>query len=60
MSMLSVLCFTLADEYILSKIAERDLRRFANLRLVSSELGARIPFDKVLHCTAMLYSVSDY
>ncbi|KAJ0966714.1 hypothetical protein J5N97_023631 [Dioscorea zingiberensis] len=35
------------DEYILPKIAERDLRRFANLRLVSSELGARIPFHKL-------------
>ncbi|KAH7669465.1 XPG/Rad2 endonuclease protein [Dioscorea alata] len=35
------------DEYIIPKIAERDLRRFANLRLVSSELGARIPFHKL-------------
>ncbi|KAJ8470485.1 hypothetical protein OPV22_024828 [Ensete ventricosum] len=31
------------DQYILPKIAERDLRRFANLRSTSSELGARIP-----------------
>ncbi|KAM0942088.1 putative spleen exonuclease [Dioscorea sansibarensis] len=35
------------DEYIYPKIAERDLRRFANLRLVSSELGARIPFPEL-------------
>ncbi|URE17475.1 RmlD substrate binding domain [Musa troglodytarum] len=31
------------DQYILPKIAERDLRQFANLRSISSELGARIP-----------------
>ncbi|XP_077241781.1 single-stranded DNA endonuclease family protein isoform X2 [Tasmannia lanceolata] len=35
------------DEYILPKIAERDLRRFANLRFTSSELGVRIPCDKM-------------
>ncbi|URE17479.1 RmlD substrate binding domain [Musa troglodytarum] len=31
------------NQYILPKIAERDLRQFANLRSISSELGARIP-----------------
>ncbi|XP_010273127.1 PREDICTED: flap endonuclease GEN-like 2 [Nelumbo nucifera] len=31
------------DEYILPKIAERDLRRFANLRATSSELGVQLP-----------------
>ncbi|XP_028095201.1 flap endonuclease GEN-like 2 [Camellia sinensis] len=36
-----------SDEYILPKIAERDLRRFANLRSTSSELGLRLPLDKM-------------
>lgn len=35
------------DQYILPKIAERDLRRFANLRSTSSKLGVRIPLDEV-------------
>ncbi|MFS8016434.1 putative spleen exonuclease [Helianthus anomalus] len=35
------------DEYILPKIAERDLRRFANLRCTSSDLGVRLPLDKM-------------
>ncbi|KAL9255578.1 Single-strand DNA endonuclease 1-like protein [Drosera capensis] len=35
------------DEYILPKIAERDLRRFTKLRSVSSELGALLPLDKM-------------
>ncbi|XP_024973569.1 flap endonuclease GEN-like 2 [Cynara cardunculus var. scolymus] len=35
------------DEYILPKIAERDLRRFANLRFTSSHLGVRLPLDKI-------------
>ncbi|KAK2973086.1 hypothetical protein RJ640_023016 [Escallonia rubra] len=35
------------DEYILPKIAERDLRRFANLRSTSSELGVRLPLDEM-------------
>lgn len=35
------------DEYILPKIAERDLRRFANLRFTSSHLGVRLPLDKM-------------
>ncbi|KAE9464882.1 hypothetical protein C3L33_03202, partial [Rhododendron williamsianum] len=35
------------DEYILPKIAERDLRRFANLRSTSSKLGVRLPLDKM-------------
>ncbi|KAI8564779.1 hypothetical protein RHMOL_Rhmol03G0208700 [Rhododendron molle] len=35
------------DEYILPKIAERDLRRFANLRSASSKLGVRLPLDKM-------------
>ncbi|XP_020540853.1 single-strand DNA endonuclease 1 isoform X2 [Jatropha curcas] len=35
------------DEYILPKIAEGDLRRFANLRRTSSELGVRPPPDKI-------------
>ncbi|KAF5743545.1 flap endonuclease GEN-like 2 isoform X4 [Tripterygium wilfordii] len=34
------------DEYILPKIAERDLRRFANLRATSSGLGVKLPLDK--------------
>ncbi|KAI4351765.1 hypothetical protein L6164_006087 [Bauhinia variegata] len=35
------------DEYILPKIAERDLRRFANLRLTSSELGVQLPLHEI-------------
>ncbi|XVF53625.1 hypothetical protein PTKIN_Ptkin05aG0113500 [Pterospermum kingtungense] len=35
------------DEYILPKIAERDLRRFANLRSTSSRLGVNIPLKEV-------------
>ncbi|KAH7841863.1 hypothetical protein Vadar_002433 [Vaccinium darrowii] len=35
------------DEYILPKIAERDLRRFANLRSTSSKLGVRLPLEKM-------------
>ncbi|XP_010940441.2 single-strand DNA endonuclease 1 isoform X1 [Elaeis guineensis] len=35
------------DQYILPKIAERDLRRFANLRSTSSKLGIRIPLDEI-------------
>ncbi|XP_050222035.1 single-strand DNA endonuclease 1 [Mercurialis annua] len=35
------------DEYILPKIAERDLRRFANLRLTSSELGVNLPMCEI-------------
>ncbi|WCJ36631.1 Single-strand DNA endonuclease 1 [Euphorbia peplus] len=35
------------DEYILPKIAERDLRRFANLRLASSKLGVNPPLEKM-------------
>ncbi|CAN0902735.1 Single-strand DNA endonuclease 1, partial [Linum grandiflorum] len=33
------------DEYILPKVAERDLRRFANLRLSSSQLGVAPSLD---------------
>lgn len=36
-----------SDEYILPKIAERDLRRFANLRNSSAVLGAQIPLSRV-------------
>ncbi|XWS50538.1 hypothetical protein CRYUN_Cryun12cG0095500 [Craigia yunnanensis] len=36
-----------SDEYILPKIAERDLRRFANLRSTSSQLGVNIPLKQV-------------
>ncbi|PON64694.1 XPG/Rad2 endonuclease [Parasponia andersonii] len=35
------------DEYILPKIAERDLRRFANLRSTSLELGVRLPLHEM-------------
>ncbi|KAL3714155.1 hypothetical protein ACJRO7_006145 [Eucalyptus globulus] len=35
------------DEYILPKIAERDLRRFAKLRLASSELGVELPLYEI-------------
>nr|XP_043626729.1 single-strand DNA endonuclease 1 [Erigeron canadensis] len=35
------------DEYILPKIAERELRRFANLRFASSNLGVQLPLDKM-------------
>ncbi|XP_076912303.1 single-strand DNA endonuclease 1-like [Bidens hawaiensis] len=35
------------DEYVLPKIAERDLRRFASLRCTSSNLGVQLPLDKV-------------
>lgn len=40
--------FLVIDEYILPKIAERDLRRFANLRLTSSEAGMNLPLHEVL------------
>lgn len=44
-----------SDEYILPKIAERELRRFANLRSTSSKLGVRLPLDKVLFdCSLIL------
>ncbi|KAL5744579.1 hypothetical protein ACOSQ2_027695 [Xanthoceras sorbifolium] len=35
------------DEYILPKIAERELRRFANLRSTSSALGVELPLQKI-------------
>ncbi|CAJ2666671.1 unnamed protein product [Trifolium pratense] len=35
------------DGYILPGIAERDLRRFANLRLTSSELGLNLPLHEI-------------
>ncbi|PIA49513.1 hypothetical protein AQUCO_01300362v1 [Aquilegia coerulea] len=35
------------DEYILPKIAERDLRRFSNLRSSSSEVGVQIPLHEI-------------
>ncbi|CAM8903436.1 unnamed protein product [Rhodiola kirilowii] len=35
------------DEYILPKIAERDLRRLANLRSTSSKLGVLIPLHEM-------------
>ncbi|KAF9676304.1 hypothetical protein SADUNF_Sadunf09G0124900 [Salix dunnii] len=35
------------DEYTLPKIAERDLRRLANLRSTSSELGVDPPLQKI-------------
>ncbi|KAK2367034.1 5'-3' exonuclease family protein [Trifolium repens] len=35
------------DGYILPGIAERDLRRFANLRLTSSELGLNLPIHEI-------------
>ncbi|KAL3834448.1 hypothetical protein ACJIZ3_009184 [Penstemon smallii] len=35
------------DEYILPKIAERDLRRFVNLRSSSSRLGLNLPFNEI-------------
>lgn len=35
------------DEYILPKIAERDLRRYANLRSTSSELGLKLSMDEM-------------
>lgn len=35
------------DKYILPKIAERELRKFANLRSTSSDLGLRPPLDKM-------------
>ncbi|XP_006490374.1 single-strand DNA endonuclease 1 isoform X3 [Citrus sinensis] len=35
------------DEYILPKIAERDLRRFANLRANTLALGVDLPLQKV-------------
>ncbi|MED6211342.1 hypothetical protein PIB30_072809 [Stylosanthes scabra] len=35
------------DGYILPSIAERDLRRFANLRTISSELGVNPPLDEI-------------
>ncbi|KAK4431508.1 Flap endonuclease GEN-like 2 [Sesamum alatum] len=35
------------DEYILPKIAERNLRRFADLRSTSSELGLHLPINEI-------------
>ncbi|XP_071703020.1 single-strand DNA endonuclease 1 [Rutidosis leptorrhynchoides] len=35
------------DEYILPKIAERELRRFVNLRTASSNLGLQFPLNKM-------------
>ncbi|KAJ6876425.1 flap endonuclease GEN-like 2 [Populus alba x Populus x berolinensis] len=35
------------DDNTLTKIAERDLRRFANLRSTSSELGVNLPLQKI-------------
>ncbi|KAL9324117.1 hypothetical protein ACSQ67_008974 [Phaseolus vulgaris] len=35
------------DGYILPSIAERDLRRFANLRLTSSRVGLNLPLDEI-------------
>ncbi|KAL5554364.1 hypothetical protein UlMin_041765 [Ulmus minor] len=35
------------DEYILPKIAERDLRRFANLQSSSSEIGMKLPLHEM-------------
>ncbi|XP_057446227.1 single-strand DNA endonuclease 1 [Lotus japonicus] len=35
------------DGYILPSIAERDLRRFANLRLTSSDLGLNLPLHEI-------------
>lgn len=35
------------DEYILPKIAERDLRRYANLRSTSSALGVHLPLNEI-------------
>ncbi|KAI3458169.1 hypothetical protein Pfo_014832 [Paulownia fortunei] len=35
------------DEYILPKIAERNLRRFANLRSTSLELGVHLPINEM-------------
>lgn len=40
-------CPEKTDEYILPKIAERELRRYANLRSTSSNLGVMISFDKM-------------
>lgn len=37
-----------ADEYILPKIAERELRRFSNLRSTSSALGMKPSLGEVL------------
>lgn len=35
------------DEYILPKVAERDLRRYANFRSTSSELGVQLPLHMI-------------
>ncbi|EYU25081.1 hypothetical protein ABFS82_06G035100 [Erythranthe guttata] len=35
------------DEYILPKIAERNLRRYSNLRATSSEFGVHLPIDEM-------------
>ncbi|KAF9623949.1 hypothetical protein IFM89_006676 [Coptis chinensis] len=40
-------CFWGADEYILPKISERDLRRFAILRSTSSEFGVQLPLQEI-------------
>ncbi|KAJ8554451.1 hypothetical protein K7X08_025129 [Anisodus acutangulus] len=47
----SAVCFLIInsffDEYILPKIAERELRRFANLRSTASQLGVQLPLDEM-------------
>ncbi|KAJ6365230.1 hypothetical protein OIU76_030074 [Salix suchowensis] len=45
--LLMLLSFLGLDEYTLPKIAERDLRRLANLRSTSSELGVDHPLQKI-------------
>lgn len=42
------------DEYILPKIAERYLRRFANLRSTTSALGVHVPINEVSLCCLLV------
>ncbi|KAK6135321.1 hypothetical protein DH2020_030963 [Rehmannia glutinosa] len=53
-----IICILGLDEYILPKIAERNLRRFANLRSTSSKLGVHLPVNE--HCQAKKIPGRDY
>ena len=62
MEILSLLLMSLsmpADEYILPKIAERELRRFSNLRSTSSALGLKPMLSEVVALRAQGISEVD-
>lgn len=55
-ALLKVVFFLGLDEYILPKIAERNLRRFANLRSTSSDLEVHLPISEVF-CTGLFVAL---